>query len=322
MFKEAAQLEHEIATPFVGGAPDQFATKALATERGALALGVVGVVLGVLLAAGSLDDRSASWWPALPVGLLCATLGVLVTRSLLVRVRARLDADTAAALPFYAEAFAVMIAGLSVLFPPLALVALGLLGYAAWRLFQGILDPENEGRDAEGVVKRLDHVVNGLFHAALAVSVGGVALGSGGGGGGPDDWTATLLQQPLGRLLTVAVGAGVVIIGLFQFYRAYDAKFMEKLKPGEMGPRERTWTRRGGRLGHAARGVVFVLIGAFLVQAALQSDPNEARGLGGALSALAGQPFGPYLLGAVAFGLVCFGLFMFVVARYRRIETG
>ena len=204
----------------------------------------------------------------------------------------------------------------------LGLVALSLLGYAAWRLFQGILDPENEGRDAKGVVKRSDHVVNGLFHAALAVSVGGVALGSGGGGGGPDDWTATLLQQPLGRLLTVAVGAGIVIIGLFQFYRAYDAKFMEKLKPGEMGSRERTWTRRGGRLGHAARGVVFLLIGAFLVQAALQSDPNEARGLGGALSALAGQPFGPYLLGAVAFGLVCFGLFMFVVARYRRIETG
>lgn len=205
----------------------------------------------------------------------------------------------------------------------LGLVALGLLGYAAWRLFQGVLDPENEGRGVKGIAKRSDHVVNGLFHAALAVSVGGVALGSGsGGGGGPDDWTATLLRQPVGRLLTVAVGAGIVVIGLFQFYRAYDTKFMEKLKPGEMGPGERVWTRRCGRLGHAARGVVFLIIGAFLVQAALQSDPNEARGLGGALSALASQPFGPYLLGVVAFGLVCFGLFMFVVARYRRIETG
>lgn len=205
----------------------------------------------------------------------------------------------------------------------LGLVALGLLGYAAWRVFQGVRDPENEGRDAKGVVKRVDHVVNGLFHAVLAASVGGVALGSGGGGGGgPDDWTATLLRQPLGRYLTVAVGAGIVAIGLFQFYRAYDAKFMEKLKPGEMGPRERAWTRRAGRLGHAARGVVFGVIGVFLVQAALQFDPNQARGLGGALSTLAGQPFGPYLLGAVALGLVCFGLFMFVVARYRRIQTG
>ena len=113
------------------------------------------------------------------------------------------------------------------------------------------------------------------------MGVGRVALGS--GGGGPDDWTATLLQQPLGRLLVGVVGAGILAIGLFQFYRAYDAKFMEKLKPGEMNPRERRWTRRAGRLGHAARGVVFLVIGAF--------------------------------------GLVAFGLFMFVVARYRRIQT-
>ena len=204
----------------------------------------------------------------------------------------------------------------------LGLVALGLLGYAAWRLFQGILDPDDEGRDARGIVKRVDHAANGLFHAALAVSVGRVALGSGGGGGGgPDDWTATLLQQPFGRWLVGLAGAVIFAVGLFQFYRAYDAKFMEKLKPGEMAPRERLWTRRAGRLGHAARGVVFVVIGVFLAQAALQSDPDEARGLGGALSALAAQPFGPYLLGLVAFGLVAFGLFMFVVARYRRIRT-
>lgn len=204
----------------------------------------------------------------------------------------------------------------------LGLVALGLLGYAMWRLFQGVLDPDDEGRDAKGLIKRSDHVINGLFHAALAVSVGRVALGSGGGGGGgPDDWTATLLQQPLGRWLVGVVGAGIFAIGLFQFYRAYDAKFMEKLKPGEMGPREKRWTRRAGRLGHAARGVVFIVIGVFLAEAALQSDPSEARGLGGALSALAAQPFGPYLLGLVAFGLVAFGLFMFVVARYRRINT-
>ena len=67
------------------------------------------------------------------------------------------------------------------------LVALGLLGYAMWRLFQGVLDPDDEGGNARGQIKHADHVVNGLFHAALAVSVGRVALGSGGGGGGPDD---------------------------------------------------------------------------------------------------------------------------------------
>lgn len=103
------------------------ARKALETDRGSLALGAAGLVLGVLLAAGSVDDRSSTWWPAIPVGALCAALAFLVARSLLRRVRARLDADAAGALPAYAEIIAAAVAGLSVLFPPVALVALGLL---------------------------------------------------------------------------------------------------------------------------------------------------------------------------------------------------
>jgi hypothetical protein len=203
----------------------------------------------------------------------------------------------------------------------LDLVALGLLAYAAWRLFQGILDPENEGRDAKGLLKRVEHVLNGLFHAALAFSAGQLALGSGGGGGGsPDDWTARLLAQPLGRWLAVIAGAVIVGAGLYQLYKAYKADFRDELKTGEMSARAMTWATRSGRLGYAARGVVFGVIGVFLGQAALQTDPNEARGLGGALETLARQPLGPYILFAVAIGLVAYGVFMFVVARYRRIE--
>jgi hypothetical protein len=203
----------------------------------------------------------------------------------------------------------------------LGTVAIGLLAYAAWRLFQGILDPENESRDAKGVVKRVDHTLNGLFHAALAFSAGQLALGSGGGGGGsPDDWTARLLAQPLGRWLAVIAGAVIVGAGLYQFYEAYKAAFRDKLKAGEMSARAKTWAARCGRLGYATRGVVFGVIGVFLVQAALQTDPDQARGLGGALETLPSQPFGPYVLGAVALGLVAYGVFMFVTARYRRIE--
>jgi hypothetical protein len=203
----------------------------------------------------------------------------------------------------------------------LCLIALGLLAYAAWRLYQGIVDPENEGGDARGVVKRLDHGLNGLFHAVLALSAGQLALGSGGGGGGsPDDWTATLMSQPLGRWVVVAAGVVILGAGLYQFYKAYRADFRDELKTHEMSLREKRWTTHAGRLGNAARGAVFCVIGVFLVQAALQADPQEARGIGGALETLARQPFGPYLLGAVAVGLVAYGAFMFVMARYRRIE--
>jgi hypothetical protein len=203
----------------------------------------------------------------------------------------------------------------------LGMIVVGLLAYAMWRLFQGILDPENEGRDAKGIARRSDHALNGLFHAALALSAGQLVLGSGGGGGGsPDDWTARLLAQPFGRWLAVIAGAVIVGAGLYQLYKAHKADFREELKSGEMSARAMTWATRSGRLGYAARGVVFAMIGVFLVQAALQTDPDEARGLGGALETLASQPFGPYLLGAVALGLVAYGVFMFVMARYRRTE--
>jgi Domain of Unknown Function (DUF1206) len=204
----------------------------------------------------------------------------------------------------------------------LGVIVLGLLAYALWRLFQGLLDPEKEGTDAKGIAKRLDHGLNGLFHASLAFSAGLLALGASGGGGGGslDDWTARLMAQPLGRWLTVIVGLVIVGIGLFQFYKAYKADFRDELKLGEMSAREDTWATRVGRLGYAARGVVLGVIGTFLVQAALQTQPDKARGLGGALRALARQPFGPYVLGAVAFGLVAYGAFMFVMARYRKIK--
>lgn len=202
----------------------------------------------------------------------------------------------------------------------LALVALGLIGYAVWRVFQGIMDPENEGSGAKGAAKRAKNVFDGLFHGALALSAAQLALGSSGGGGGPDDWTARLMAQPFGRWLVVAIGAGILIAGTYQFYELYRVRFMQHLKPGEMSDRERTWTRRIGRIGYAARGIVFGVMGIFLMLAALHSNPQEARGLGGALQTLDRQPFGPYILGIVALGFVAYGAFMFVVARYRRIR--
>jgi Domain of Unknown Function (DUF1206) len=214
----------------------------------------------------------------------------------------------------------------SILFAPLGrillgLVAIGLLGYALWRLFQAIFDPDAEGADASGIATRLAHGLDGAFHLILAFTAGQLVVGLGGGGGGsPDDWTARLLAQPLGRWLAVIIGAAFVGAGLYQFYAAYEARFKGELKLHEMSGREKRWAMRSGRLGYAARGAVFGVIGIFLMQAALQTDPDKARGLGGALQALVLQPFGPYLLGAVALGLVAYGAFMLVVARYRRIE--
>jgi hypothetical protein len=203
------------------------------------------------------------------------------------------------------------------------LIALGFLGYALWRGVQAIADPDEEGTDLKALGKRVGYGVSALVYAGLAFSAVGLILGSASQGGGtPDDWTAMPLSWPLGRVLVVCVGIAVVGLGLRELYQAYKARFLKRLRLVEMGEKVRRWTERWGRLGIASRGIVFGVVGTFLIRAAIEYDPQEARGLGGALQTLAQQPLGPWLLGAVALGLIAYGLFMLSVARYRHIHTG
>jgi hypothetical protein len=89
-----------------------------------------------------------------------------------------------------------------------------------------------------------------------------------------------------------------------------------------MGSAARRWGGRVGTFGHVARGVVFGLIGVFVIKAALEYDPKEAIGLDGALQKLASAAYGPYLLGVTAAGLIAYGLYCLVDARYRDVSAG
>jgi hypothetical protein len=109
------------------------------------AVGGIGIGLGALLFAGSLADEHYAWWPGLAGGLLCAGLAHLAARSLFGRTRARLDRDAAAALPVYAEGAGLLVAGLSVLAPPVGLVA---LAFVLWLLVTG---RRREGRKFAGL---------------------------------------------------------------------------------------------------------------------------------------------------------------------------
>jgi hypothetical protein len=205
----------------------------------------------------------------------------------------------------------------------LSLIAVGFAGYALWRSVQAIADPDREGTDVKALGRRVGYGASALIYAGLAFSAVGLVFGlASREGGTPDDWTALLLSWPLGQVLVVGVGIAVIGVGLRELNQAYKARFLEYLKLDEMGGRVRKWTERWGRLGVAARGIVFGVVGTFLIRAALEYDPQEARGLGGALQTLAQQPLGPWLLGAAALGLVAYGLFMLSVARYRYINTG
>jgi hypothetical protein len=206
----------------------------------------------------------------------------------------------------------------------LVVIAVGLTGYAIWRFVQAALDPEGAGTHEKRFVKRAGYAISGLLHAALALQAARLAFGLSGAGGGdsaPQDWTALVLAQPMGRWIVVAAGLGIAAFGFTEIVRAYRIDLPKQLDLSRLGDSARHWVVRFGRIGMAARGLVFGVIGAFLVRAAASYDSSEARGLGGALRSLHEQPYGPWLLAVVATGLMAFGLFELVQARYRRIDA-
>ena len=202
----------------------------------------------------------------------------------------------------------------------LVLLALGLTGYTLWRLVEVVVGlRDKEGAEAHG--ERVASLGRALVYGALSAFAWMIVAGSGGGsrGGSEQQQTATVLDWPGGVALVTVVGVAVIGVAAYQGYRGATEGFLDDLMLGEMSKEERKVATYVGVAGHLARGVVFALMGVFLVKAALEYDPQEAIGLDGALKKLAGQPYGLVLLGLVATGLLFYGLYCLVEARYRKL---
>jgi hypothetical protein len=204
----------------------------------------------------------------------------------------------------------------------LAIVALGLVGHAVWRVAQGWLDLDRHGENAMGLAVRGGLLASAAIHVALAFFALSLALGwqgpgSGNSGGETQDWTAWLLAQPFGRWLVGAVGIAVLGAAVGHFVKAWKMTFRRYLRAD---PRTMDVICPIGRLGLGAKGIVFVLIGMFFLTAAWQLDSSESGGLGKALQTLQEQPYGPWVLGIVAAGLFAFGIYSVIQAVYRRID--
>lgn len=209
----------------------------------------------------------------------------------------------------------------------LGLTGLGLLAYGAWRLAEAALDLEGSGQGLKGRAVRAGHGLSGLTHILLGLLAlgltfgvgvdgagGGAGAGAGGGGSqGAQTATAWLLGLPAGDWLVRLIAAGFIAGGLGEWLQAYRLGFLKQLDPRARG---RAWVKWSGRLGYAARGVLFVLAGVFFWRAAATENPAQAGGLGEALGSLSGWA---QLL--VAAGLVLFGVFSLLQAAYRRITN-
>lgn len=203
-------------------------------------------------------------------------------------------------------------------------LGIGLVCMALWRLSEivfGSVGPK--GRSAK---KRLLAAARFVFYAFVAYTVLAFAAGSGsssGSGGSSDkqskDVTAKVLELPGGQWIVGLAGVGIAIAGVWIGARAVMRHYRDKLKLSEMSQRMRRLVDVTGVGGGAARGLVFAAAGAFAVRAAVDYQPDKAKGLDDTLRSFAETPLGPWLLALVAVGLVLFGLFSFAMARWRRV---
>lgn len=199
-------------------------------------------------------------------------------------------------------------------------IALGLAGYAVWRIVDAITDAEGKGGDAKGIARRLGSAARGLAHAALAFAAYELASGSGGGNGqGTEELVGKAADAGGGSWVLWVIAAGVLGYACYQLYRAFAAKLGRELDLGAASAAFGRWVIGVSRAGIAARGVVFGLIGVLLVRAAMHGNPEEAGGLADSLEMLGDM--GRWPLAVIALGLVAYAAYELLNARYRRIRV-
>ncbi|MFD9127663.1 DUF1206 domain-containing protein [Kitasatospora sp. NPDC059571] len=197
-------------------------------------------------------------------------------------------------------------------------LAAGFAGMALWRASTAVFG--EAGSRSTG--SRLLCAGRAVFYGSVCWGTAAYAAGSSGGSNGDAasrDWTASALGLPGGRFLVGAAGLALVGIGVGVAVRAVQRRFLRKLDTGAMGRRTRTAVTATGVSGNLARGAVFGGAGVFVLVAAVRFDPGRAKGMDDTLRSFATSAAGPWLLVAVAAGLVLFGAFSFASARWRRL---
>jgi Domain of Unknown Function (DUF1206) len=197
--------------------------------------------------------------------------------------------------------------------------AIGLAGYALWRLVRAGIGHGTEQNDS--AFRRVAGMASGLAYAALCVTAVKILIGasSSGGSNSPKKTTAGVLSWTGGTVIIGGVGAILIGVALFQGYKGVSKKFLDDSKTREMSSSVKRGFTAIGVFGHLARMVVFGLIGYGLVKAAVDYDPRTAIGLDGALNKLSHNSYGPFLLGVIAAGLIGFALYSIADARYAKI---
>lgn len=202
-------------------------------------------------------------------------------------------------------------------------VAMGLLGFAVWRGLQAIFDADGHGADLKGIGVRVGQAVSGLIYGGLGLWALELLDAVDDVGERDEEQAAhgaaaTVLALPYGDLLLILAGVALVATGVGNVVQGLGQDFGKRLTCSDEVCR---WAVPLAKVGYAARGLATLPSGVFLVEAGLDTASGDARSWGGALQALESQPFGSWVLGLVATGLIAFGTFGLVEAAFRRIQA-
>tara|TARA_R110002020_G_scaffold454448_1_gene669925 strand:- start:48477 stop:49265 length:789 start_codon:yes stop_codon:yes gene_type:complete len=202
----------------------------------------------------------------------------------------------------------------------LGVTALGLIGFVFWRLYQTFFDHENKGNDTSGIVTRLGFATSAIFYGFLAFSVIKRIIGAASNSGGSkQSYIQELLKETYGQIIICVIALGFLGKAIFQFYRAYSERFRDKIHDSDIDENGKKALIRSGKIGFTARGIVIAIISFLLFKAAYTANSQEAGGKVEAFKFLKNE-FGAIVLGVVALGLLAYGVFMILLARYRRIN--
>ena len=200
------------------------------------------------------------------------------------------------------------------------LLVIGFAGMTLWRLSEALWGTNDAG--GRKPAKRLANLARAVFYGVVTFGILRYALGIGqpsSSDAQSQDLTAAALRHPGGEVIVAIAGIVIVGAGLYVMYRAVKLRFLKHLRMGGASVRTRTVVKRLGQVGGIARGLVFGTVGVFLIVAAAEANPGQAKGIDSALRALARTPLGPWLLVVIALGLMTFGVYSWCESRWRAV---
>ncbi|MFJ6279110.1 DUF1206 domain-containing protein [Arthrobacter subterraneus] len=194
------------------------------------------------------------------------------------------------------------------------------IGCSALALFllSEVLFPPKRISGKDKLKFRLKDGGKAVVYAAIGIAFARYAMGGSGSSSSTQSTSAALMANPGGVALLLAVGAGIFVVAGYFIYRGATGKFEDNLNGKPSGSAGRAVTMLG-TVGYVAKGIALGVLGLLLIIATVKNNPEESTGLDGALKSLQEQPFGIWILGAVALGLIAYGLYMIVRARYQRM---